>query len=113
MEEFHEAKKDLKDEIDDNEGLDIREAMLKERRDWVHEYKALHASKPPDDLTGFYARFNVETPLTAEEEEAKRLQEEEEGKGKKKKKEEKKKEGKKKKKKGDKDEDEDKQIIKF
>lgn len=109
MEEFHTAKEELKDEIDNNEGLDIREGMLKERRDWVHEYKALHASKPPDDLTGYYERFNVETPLSPEDEEAKKLQDEEDAKGKKKKKkDDKKKEGKKKKKKGDKDEDEDK-----
>lgn len=73
MEEFHTAKEELKDEIDNNEGLDIREAMLKERRDWVHDYKAHHASKPPDDLTKFYERFNVETPLSPEEEEAKKL----------------------------------------
>ena len=113
MEEFHTAKEELKEEIDNNEGLDIREAMLKDRRDWVHEYKSLHGSKPPDDLVGFYERFNVETPLSPEEEEAKKLQDEEDAKGKKKKKPEKKKEGKKKKKKGDKDEDEDKQIYKF
>jgi hypothetical protein len=86
--------------------------MLKERRDWIHEYKTLHANKPPDDLKEFYDRFKVETPLSPEEEEAKRLEDEEKAKGKKKKT-EKKKEGKKKKKKGDKDDDEDKAIIKF
>ena len=39
-EEFANAKEELKVEIDENEGLDIRETMLKERRDWVHEYKS-------------------------------------------------------------------------
>jgi hypothetical protein len=37
MEEFETAKEELKLEIDENEGLDIKEAMLKERRDWIHE----------------------------------------------------------------------------
>ena len=35
MEEFETAKEDLKEEIQDNEGPDIKEAMLKERRDWI------------------------------------------------------------------------------
>ena len=72
-EEFDNAKEELKDEIDNNEGLDIRDGMMKERRDWIQEYKALHANKPPEDLKAFYERFNVETPLSPEEEEAKRL----------------------------------------
>lgn len=79
--------------------------MLKERRDWIHEYKAQHANKPPPDIKEFYERFNVETPLSPEEEEAKKLEDEEKEKNKKKKKEGKK-EGKKKKKKGEKDDDE-------
>lgn len=73
MDEFDNAKEELKDEIQENEGNDIEEAMLKERRDWIHQYKALHANKPPDDLKDFYERFNVETPLSPEEEEAKKL----------------------------------------
>jgi hypothetical protein len=88
--------------------------MLKERRDWIQEYKALHANRPPDDLKEFYERFNTETPLSPEEEELKKLQEEEEAKNKKKKKkEEKKDKGKKKKKKGDGDDEEKKQIVKI
>lgn len=87
--------------------------MKKDRRDWIHEYKALHANKPPDDLKGFYERFNVETPLSPEEEELKKLQDEEDAKNKKKKKKEAKKDGKgKKKKKGD-DDDEKKQVVKI
>lgn len=35
-EEFKTAKEELKLEIDENEGLDIKEQMLKERRDWIH-----------------------------------------------------------------------------
>ena len=77
--------------------------MLKERRDWIQEYKANHANKPPDDIKGYYDRLKTETPLSPEEEEAKRLEEEE--KGKKKKKGEKKAAKKKKGKKGDKDDD--------
>jgi hypothetical protein len=35
MDEFDQAKEDLKEEIHDNEGVDIMETMLKERRDWT------------------------------------------------------------------------------
>lgn len=89
--------------------------MLKDRRDWIHQYKALHANKPPEDLKEFYERNNVETPLTAEEEEAKKLQDEEDAKAKKKKKEGGKKDAGKKnknKKKGD-DGEEKKQVAKL
>lgn len=103
---FDDAKEDLKREIDENEGTDIQEQMKKERRDWIQEYKALHANKPPTDLKEFYERFNVETPLSPEEEELKKLQDEEDAKNKKKKKkDEKKKEKGKKKKKGAGDDD--------
>lgn len=111
---FEDAKKDLKAEIDENEGLDIQEQMLKERRDWIQEYKAMNANKPPSDLKDFYERLNTETPLSPEEEELKKLQEEEDAKKKnKKKKEEKKDKGKKKKKKGDGGDEEKKQIVKI
>jgi len=87
--------------------------MMKERRDWVQDYKALHGNKIPDDLTGFYDRFNVEAPLTLEEQEIKRLEEEEAAKNKKKKG-EKKKEAKKGKGKGKKgDGEEKKQVVTF
>lgn len=66
MDEFEQAKEDLKEEIQDNEGVDIQDQMLKERRDWIQEYKALHANKPPEDLKAFYERFNTETPLSPE-----------------------------------------------
>ena len=71
--EFDQSKVDLKEEIEENEGEDIKESMLKERRDWIQEYKANHANKPPEDIKGYYERLNVETPLSPEEEEAKRL----------------------------------------
>ena len=35
MDEFDQAKEDLKEEIVENEGVDIQEAMLKDRRDWI------------------------------------------------------------------------------
>jgi len=111
MEQFETEKEELKDEIVDNEGEDIKDKMKKDRRDWVHEYKGQHANKPPDDLKKYYERFNLETPLSPEEEEAKKLQDEEDAKNKKKKKKEAKKEKKKKKKKGDGGE-EKKQIVK-
>lgn len=36
MDEFDNAKEELKDEIQENEGNDIEEGMLKDRRDWIH-----------------------------------------------------------------------------
>ena len=36
MEEFETDKDEIKSEIKENEGEDIEEAMLKERRDWIH-----------------------------------------------------------------------------
>lgn len=101
---YNDAKEALKEEIDANEGTDIREQMLKERREWVNEQNKL-TYKLPEDCKGFYDRFKVETPLSPEEEAAKQAAEEEEAKNKGKGKKDKKKEGKKKgkKKKGDDD----------
>lgn len=107
---YQNAKSNIKDEIENNEGTDIMEGMLKDRRDWINEYRESHMGKIPDEIKPFYERFNVEAPLSPEEEEAKRLADEEE-KGKKKKKEKKKE--KKKKKKGGKDEDTGPEIIKI
>uniref|UniRef100_A0A7S3TEG7 Uncharacterized protein n=1 Tax=Strombidinopsis acuminata TaxID=141414 RepID=A0A7S3TEG7_9SPIT len=75
--------------------------MLKERRDWIQDYRAIHGGKPPADITKFYERLNVEEPLSPEEEEKKRLEDEEKAKEKEKKKKDKKKAKKKKKKKDD------------
>jgi hypothetical protein len=85
----------LKDEIDEAQGTDIMEGMLKDRREWVTMFKQNNC-KVPDEIKPFYERFNVEAPLSPEEEEAKRLEEEEAKSGKKGKKKEKKKEKKKK-----------------
>lgn len=37
MKKYQDAKIALKEEIDENEGTDIMETMLKERREWVLE----------------------------------------------------------------------------
>ena len=51
------------------------EDMLKERRDWITDYRAKNLNKIPDDLKGFHERFNTETPLSPEEEAAKKAAE--------------------------------------
>lgn len=73
MDDFKTARDVKKQEILDDEGDDITEQMKKERRDWIQDYKQLHASKPPDDVKLFYKRLKTEEPLSPEEEEAKRL----------------------------------------
>merc|ERR1712224_839921 len=50
--------------------------MIKERRQWVAEYRRDHQNKIPDDLEGFHERFNVVQPLTPEEQAAKDAEEE-------------------------------------
>ena len=101
---FDRAKQELADEIEALDGNDIEDQMLKERRDWIQEQKTMQAGKPPADITKFYERNNLETPLSPEEEAAKKA-EEEAGAGKKGKKEKKKeKKGKKGGKGGDDDE---------
>ena len=112
MEDFKSAREVKKLEVLEDEGDDIMEQMKKERRDWIQDYKQVHASKPPDDVKGFYNRLKTEVPLSPEEEEAKRLAEEEEGKSKGKKKDAKKEAKKKKGKKGD-DGDDKKAIVKI
>jgi hypothetical protein len=69
--------------------------MKKDRREWINEYKAMNLGKIPDDIKPFYDRFNTETPLSPEEEAAKKASEDEEKDKKGKKKGEKKKDGKK------------------
>ena len=48
------------DEIEENEGTDIMEQMLKDRREWINEQKAVNLGKVPDEIKPFYERFNVE-----------------------------------------------------
>lgn len=105
---FDKAKQQIQDEIEAVEGNDIVDQMLKERRDWIQQQKAMNAGKPPKDMSKFADRNNLETPLSPEEEAAKKA-EEEADKGKKKAKEKKKKE---KKKKG-KSKDDEPQIAKI
>lgn len=106
---FDNAKEELMDEIEEVEGNDIIDNMLKERREWVQQQKAMTNGKIPADIAKFYERNNLETPLSPEEEAAKKAEEEAE-KGKKGKKEKKKeKKGKKSKEK----DDDSKQIAKI
>jgi hypothetical protein len=84
--------------------------MMKVRREWINDQRKM-TGKIPDDkaFAKFYDRFNVEAPLSPEEEAAKALEEEEAAKKKKKKKDKKKK----KKKKKDTEEDPTKNAKKF
>lgn len=80
------------------------EKMLNERRQWVNDQRGKNLGKPPEDVKPFYDRLNVETPLSPEDEAARKAEEEESA-GKKGKKKEKKKDKKKKGKKGKDDDD--------
>jgi hypothetical protein len=106
---YQRQKKELLREIKDVEGFDIKDKMLKERRDWVQEQKSMFG-KPPANMDGFHKRLDEQEPLSPEDEEARKAEEEEGGKGKKDKKKDKKK--KKKGKKGDKDGKADDKIAK-
>lgn len=106
---FDNAKQELEDHIEEIEGNDIIENMLRERRDWIQDEKAKANGKVPQDIAKFYERNNLETPLSPEEEEAKKAAEEEKGKKGKKEKKEKGKKGKK----GKGDDDEGKAVAKI
>lgn len=67
MKNYEDAKDMIIDELDENEGTTIMEDMLKERRDWVTQFRKNQNGKIPDDLEGFHNRFKVETPLSPEE----------------------------------------------
>lgn len=84
MKEYEQAKEEFKEDIRNNEGPDIQEAMLKERRDWISQEIQRKGGAIPTSLEDFDNRNNVEVPLTPEQEEEKKLAEEEEAKGKKK-----------------------------
>jgi hypothetical protein len=68
---FDNAKLELEDNIEEIEGNDIIDNMLKERREWIQEQKAITNGKVPADISKFYERNNLETPLSPEEEAAK------------------------------------------
>jgi len=101
-------RKELVKEIAVVEGLDIKEKMLKERRDWITEQRSLFG-KIPNDLEKFNKRFEEQPATTPEEEAALAAAAEEAANAKAKKKEKKPK--KKKAKKGGKDKSEDAPVI--
>ena len=74
----------MADEIKDIEGSDIQDSMLKARHDWVQWHRGT-LGKVPDNLDKFYARNDLEVPLSPEEEEKKAAEEEAKGKKKEKK----------------------------
>lgn len=60
----------MADEIKDIEGSDIQDSMLNARHEWVQWYRGAFG-KVPDGLDKFYAKNDLETPLSPEEEEKK------------------------------------------
>jgi len=56
MTEYLDAKDDVKQEIFDMEEDQIKEEMLKERREWIQEVKTQKGGKPPEDVKAFYER---------------------------------------------------------
>jgi len=74
----------LADEIKEVEGSDIQDSMLTKRREWVQDFRS-NFGKVPDGLDKFYAKDDLETPLSPEEEEKKAAEEETKGKKKEKK----------------------------
>lgn len=60
MSEYLDAKNEVKGEIYEMEEDEIREGMLKERREWIQEVKATKGGKPPEDVKGFYERVKEE-----------------------------------------------------
>ena len=82
--DFQEQKKALADEIKEVEGSDIQDSMLTKRREWVQDFRS-NFGKVPDGLDKFYAKDDLETPLSPEEEEKKAAEEETKGKKKEKK----------------------------
>ena len=113
MSEYLDAKNEVKGEIYEMEEDEIREGMLKERREWIQEVKATKGGKPPEDVKGFYERVKEEDKDgEGDDEGGEGGGAAEEAKGKGKKEEPKKGKGKKAAAGGDDDED-DKQVIKI
>ena len=56
---YQDDKEVIKDEMDNNQGTDIMEAMMKERRDWIQEMKKTTVGKVPADIKGFYEKDKV------------------------------------------------------
>lgn len=100
QDQYNDARDVIMEEIENNQGTDIMEHMLKDRREWLYEQKELNMGKFPKDCKGFYDRFKTEAPKAEGEGD----DDDDDGKkDKKKKKGEKKKKGKGKKGKGDDD----------
>lgn len=56
------------EEMDANEGLIMKEDMIKERREWVNQYRKNNLGKIPEDLKEFHTRNDVpDTPEDGEE----------------------------------------------
>ena len=68
MQDYIDAKKATKKEIMNMEEDEIKEQMLKERRDWIQLDKAQKGGKPPEDVKGFYERVKVEEKGDGDEE---------------------------------------------
>jgi hypothetical protein len=100
------------EEMDANEGLIMKEEMIKDRREWVNEYRKKNLGKIPEDLKEFHTRNDVpDTPEDGEEgKDGKDKGKKEKGKGEKKEKGAKGKKGKKKKAAGEEDADAIKRI---
>ena len=77
------------EEIKENEGATMMEDMIKERRDWVTDFRRKNLGKIPDDLKAFHERHNVPDTPEGEEGEGGKDKDKKKEKGEKKKKEDK------------------------
>ena len=69
IEELFSQKKKIREELIENEGPEIMEKMLQERRDFILDYFEMHEGKQlPLNEKVFYDRFNLKDPKTLEEE---------------------------------------------
>lgn len=64
---YNDAKDRLKDEMEMNEGTTIMEDMIKDRREWITDYRKMNLNKIPEDLKAFHERNKQEdTPEDGE-----------------------------------------------
>ena len=64
---YEHAKERLKEEIDDNEGVDIMEGMLKQRRNWIADERIKKPGVVPSEIKPFYDKFKSNKDLTPDE----------------------------------------------
>jgi hypothetical protein len=76
LKRYQDAEISLKEAVDKNEGTDIMIGMIKERRKWINELKAMGMVKVPEDVKGFYEKLNAEN-ISAEEAALKKADEDE------------------------------------